>query len=160
MKMHCFCTLSSFAIFVNVFHSKHILNCSHSCPLLGWLKVLVTKISACWKEHKSIGYGLNHKLPVEIISHQTDSSTLIHTAIRSWTQLLIAGRLNLVCHQIPVGGRDEDIVQRATRPVHREALTPTDTSSRKFHQQFPLKLEVSCLSVPTPLLGSQRKTIM
>lgn len=62
-----------------------------------------------------------------------------HAAIRSWTQLLIVWRLNLVCHQIPVGGRDEDVVQRAGRPLRRLHLTPTDTFSRKSHLEFPLK---------------------
>lgn len=89
--------------------------------------------------------ALNHNPPPEFISQQTrDSST--HGAIRSWTQLLIAGRLNLVCHQIPVGGKDEDVVQRATRPLHSQGLTLTDTSSRKSHQKFPLKPKALCLS--------------
>lgn len=69
-----------------------------------------------------------------------------HRAIRSWTQLLIAGRLNLVCHQIPVGGRDGDVVQRAMRPPHRQRLTPTEASSRKWQQKFAVKPEASPLS--------------
>lgn len=73
-------------------------------------------------------------------SFLTRPETPPRAAIRSWTQLLIVWRLNLVCHQIPVGGRDEDVVQRAGRPLRRLRLTPTDTSSRKSHQQFPLKL--------------------
>lgn len=72
-------------------------------------------------------------------SFLTRPETPPRAAIRSWTQLLIVWRLNLVCHQIPVGGRDEDVVQRAGRPLRRLRLTPTDTSSRKSHQQFPLK---------------------
>lgn len=72
-------------------------------------------------------------------SFLTRPATPPRAAIRSWTQLLIVWRLNLVCHQIPVGGRDEDVVQRAGRPFRRLRLTPTDTSSRKSHLQFPLK---------------------
>lgn len=78
-----------------------------------------------------------------------------HRAIRSWTQLLIAGRLNLVCHQIPVGGRDGDVVQRATRPPHRQRLTPTEASSRKWQQKFALKPEASPLSALSLLLSGE-----
>lgn len=76
-------------------------------------------------------------------SFLTRQVTPPHRAIRSWTQLLIAGRLNLVCHQIPVGGRDEDVVQRATRPLRMQHMTPTDIASRKSHWQFPLKPQAS-----------------
>lgn len=78
-----------------------------------------------------------------------------HRAIRSWTQLLIAGRLNLVCHQIPVGGRDGDVVQRATRPPLRQRLTPTEASSRKWQQKFALKPEASPLSALSLLLSGE-----
>lgn len=88
-------------------------------------------------------------------SFLTKQVTPPHRAVRSWTQLLIAGRLNLVCHQIPVGGRDGDVVQRATRPPYGLRLTPTEASSRKWQQKFALKPEASPLSALSLLLSGE-----
>ena len=79
-------------------------------------------------------------------SFLTRGATPPHRAIRSWTQLLIAGRLNLVCHQIPVGGRDGDVVQRTTRPLHGSIWLLLTLLLGKNHQRCTLNLEAPPLS--------------
>lgn len=107
-----------------------------------------------WEEHESVP-SLLWIIPIHFNSFLTGQVTPPHPAIRSWTQLLRAGRLNLVCHQIPVWGRNGDVVQRATRPPHRQPLTPTEDSSRKWQQKFSIEQETSPLSALSLLLSGE-----
>lgn len=148
-RAHCVCDL----------HNQEILICFIS-NLWGRLLIIMNYFSSAIcdpnrrEEHESVPFLL-WIITIHLNSFLTGQVTPPHPAIRSWTQLLIAGRLNLVCHQIPVWGRDGDVVQRATRPPHRQRLTPTEASSRKWQQKFSLKPETSPLSALSLLLSGE-----
>lgn len=137
-------------------HNYEIPICFIS-KLWGRFFVIVNYLSSAicdpngWEKEESVP-SLLWIIPIHLNSFLTGQVTPPHPAIRGWTQLLIAGRLNPVCHQIPVWGRDGDVVQRATRPPHRQRLTPTEASSRKWQQTFSLKPEASPLSALSLLL--------
>lgn len=113
-----------------------------------FLQLFVTRIA----ERNMTPYLLCWFIAIHLNSFLTGQVTPPHPAIRSWTQLLIAGRLNLVCHQIPLRGRDGDVVQKAARPPHRQRLTPTEASSGKWQQKLFFLTSFGTL---TPLVQSK-----
>lgn len=79
-------------------------------------------------------------------THLSLEKRLLHTSNKKLNPATHSREVKPSLSSDSVGGRDEDVEKRATRTIHRQDRTLTDTSSRKSHQKFPLKQEASCLS--------------
>lgn len=104
--------------------------------------------SVCWRRFKSkLPSGLNHNLSPEFI--YSPDKQLLHSSTRSNKKLNPAPRSGEVKPSLSSdsSGREGWRCCAKSNQVCSQAhgLTPTDTSSRKSHQLFPLKPEATFL---------------